>query len=168
MTTGRDPDGTVDARRVAIACDRDEITQVMYRYATAVQNQDLELLLSCFTSDAVLDYGDFAQLEGEAAIREMFGASMERRRAGAPMFSLDEAVVSTPIMTNVMVEVDGDQAHSEHTCIAIHAGRVGDGGRLLLHGTRNIDELERTPDGWRIRNRRHETAWGTELEADVP
>ena len=81
MTTGRDPDGTVDARRVAIACDRDEITQVMYRYAKAVQHQDLELLLSCFTSDAVLDYGDFAQLEGEDAIREMFGAS---RSDGGP------------------------------------------------------------------------------------
>jgi ketosteroid isomerase-like protein len=168
MTTGPDPEGIVDARRVAIAVDRDEITQVMYRYAKAVQHQDLELLLSCFTSDAVLDYGDFAQLEGEDAIREMFGASMERRRAGAAMFSLDEAIVSTPLMANVMVEVDGDQAHSEHTCLAIHAGRVGDGGRLLVHGTRNVDELVRTADGWRIRHRRHETAWGTELDADVP
>jgi hypothetical protein len=143
--------------------DRAEITDVVNRYAEGVRVRDIDLLVSCFSEDAALDYGS-DQIVGSAAIRQFFGASPGVPRATqGPGLALDERVASTPVMTNVMIDLAGDEAHCESMCLAIHCGFVGGEGSVLIRGTRNIDDLIRTPAGWRIRRRTHANVWSFQV-----
>ena len=138
--------------------DRTEITDVINRYAVGVAARDVDLLVSLFADDAVLDYYGRQPIEGTEAIRALFTPDPAR-----PALPLDPHVVSTPIMTNVLIEVDGDAAHAESYCLATHAGERDGEGLVLVRGTRNVDDLRRTPVGWRITRRRHEKLWSIEV-----
>ena len=103
--------------------DRAEINDLINRYGEGVRLRDIDMLASCFSDDAVLDYGP-TEVAGTEAIRAFFssgsgGATSESDR---PVHALDERVASTPVMSNVMVELHGDEAHCESMCLAIHAG----------------------------------------------
>jgi hypothetical protein len=148
----------VDALR-----DRGEIADVINRYAEGMRRPDVETLVSCFTDDAYLDYGHVT-MRGAEEIRQYFTRISTPAPPDAPgprMF--DAGRISTPIMTNVLIELHGLEAHCESMCLAIHAGRRDGEGRVVIRGTRNVDEFARTATGWRIRTRKHEALWGFEV-----
>jgi ketosteroid isomerase-like protein len=159
-------DERLDTALLRDVADRQQITELMYRYAAGVQQRDPEVVTACFSDDAVLEYGS-AVVEGIDAVRQYFSDSMAALSSGAPLAALDETIISTPVMTNVLIDIDGDTAHAVHTCLAIHAGRAGEHGRVLVNGTRNTDELVRTPEGWRIQRREHATVWNFDVEGTV-
>ena len=49
--------GDAATRRLAEAADRMEITELLHRYAHAVDNGDFALLGEVFTADATVDFG---------------------------------------------------------------------------------------------------------------
>ncbi|MBT3373006.1 MAG: nuclear transport factor 2 family protein [Rhodospirillaceae bacterium] len=53
---------TTDAK-VQLLLDREDISQVLYRYATAIDTRDWELLASCFTEDLEADFRSFGGRE---------------------------------------------------------------------------------------------------------
>ena len=48
-------------------------------------------------------------------------------------------------------------------CLSSHVGYKQGEGKVIVRGTRNIDELVRTVSGWRIRRRVHPAVWAFEV-----
>lgn len=133
--------------------DRIEISDVLNRYADGIYCSDLEKLMSCFADDSFLDYGH-STMRGVQEIRRFFSSITERHARG-------EQRLSTPVITNVTITLDGSEAHCESMCLAIHIF-YGDDTKVTVRGTRNIDDFIRTASGWKIRERRHEQLWSFE------
>ena len=149
--------------------DRAEISDVLTSYATGVAHRYVDLLVSLFTETAVLDYYGHDRIEGSGQIRDLFTGKLahhpEPEHASGP---LDARLISTPVVTNIVIELDGDSARSDSYALAIHAGPRGDERLVLARGTRNRDELVRTATGWRIAHRVHELLWSFETPGAYP
>jgi 3-phenylpropionate/cinnamic acid dioxygenase small subunit len=129
--------------------DRLAIADVLYRYATALDTRDWELLREVFMPDAVTEYeGDVGSFTGVdqtiAIVSEYLGG-----------YDATQHLIS-----NIVVDVDGDVAQS--TCY-LHAEhymtnqRIG-GNTLEIGGTYR-DRLVRTDGGWRIAHRYLAVTW---------
>lgn len=129
--------------------DKQEITEVLYRYATALDTRDRELLREVFLDDALFvigaGVGDFQGVDAIADIVIEFLGGLES---------------SQHILTNPVVELEGDRARS--TCY-LHAQHYmpdqRTGGNTLEIGGTYHDDLVRTADGWRIERRHLEVTW---------
>jgi 3-phenylpropionate/cinnamic acid dioxygenase small subunit len=119
------------------------ISDVLIRYATALDGRDWELLASCFTDDATLDY-DTSGTYGRDAF-------VEHCRAGLAGMKATQHCV-----TNHVISTDGDRAHSTSYVIAQHV-REND-VTFALGGTYS-DDLVRAGTEWRIASRRFVTSW---------
>jgi ketosteroid isomerase-like protein len=147
--------------------DRAEIADIVNRYGQGVRTRDVDLICSLFTDDAVIDHGHGTVLQGAEAIRTHFGGPAANSAVGRSVLTFDEQIASTPIMTNTLVSLNGDTAHCESMCLAIHTGMRDDQAVVMVRGTRNIDDLVRTPAGWKIRHRNHPAVWKFELPGEA-
>jgi ketosteroid isomerase-like protein len=142
--------------------DRAEITDVVNRYVRGLGSNDSDMVASCFADDAMLDLS-YVKLQGVEAIRAFYSKRSRPgiKIAGSPI-QMDRRV-STPYNANIAIDLQGDTAHCESSCLAIHAGTKGSAEVVLMRGTHNSDDLVRTPGGWKIRRRVHSTQWAAEL-----
>ena len=127
--------------------DERDITQLCYRYGTALDTRDWPLLRTCFTEDAVTEYEGLGAFEGYPAIEQVCQGALG---------SLDR---SHHLIGNVQVEVDGDAATAQCYLHAQHVKAGTPGGDLHVIAGRYTDQVTRTPDGWRFTRRRLETWW---------
>ena len=123
--------------------DRLAISDVLIRYATALDGRDWELLASCFTDDATLDY-DTSGTFGRDAFVEHCRAGLARMKA------------TQHCVTNHVISTDGDRAHSTSYVIAQH---VRENDVTFTLGGAYSDDLVRVGTGWRIASRRFVTSW---------
>ena len=123
--------------------DRFAISDVLIRYATALDGRDWELLASCFTDDATLDY-DTSGTYGRDAFVEHCRAGLARMKA------------TQHCVTNHVISTDGDRAHSTSYVIAQH---VRENDVTFTLGGAYSDDLVRAGTGWRIASRRFVTSW---------
>jgi ketosteroid isomerase-like protein len=151
--------------------DRAEITDLVNRYGNGVRLGDAEQIVSCFADDAVVDHSHGETVTGKEALLAYFGHGTTSAAARS-VLTFDHKVASTPVMSNVLIDLDGDTAHCESMCLAIHTGFKDGQGKVIVRGTRNIDEMIRTADGWKIRRRVHPAVWAFEVPgtplADAP
>jgi hypothetical protein len=152
LTTG-DP-------RLQALLDRSEITDLINRYGQGIRQRTPDLVVSCFAPDARLDYG-FTQIEGIEAVRAFFEGVASGAGSASPSH-LDQRAVSTPVMTNIQIDLAGDSAHCESLCLAIHAGVKQGREAVVVRGTQNSDDLVRTAEGWKITKRTHMLHWSFE------
>ena len=118
--------------------DRAAIQDVLLRYARGVDRKDLALVAACFTPDAAYE-GALARLIERMAVWE----------------------TTMHVMANQLIELAGDQAHSETYAVAYHRAP---GGRELVVGVRYLDDLVRRDDGrWLIARRVVATDWQREI-----
>lgn len=121
---------------------RDEIRQLAYRYADAVDRRDLDLLVSLYRPDA--RFGSFG--EGPDACRAFFRASLE---------TIGIAVL---LVANHLIDVD--DAESATGTVWAH-GFVDDGGSARENGEliqqliRYDDRYVKIGGEWRFTRRRH-------------
>ncbi|MGE2837009.1 nuclear transport factor 2 family protein [Mycobacterium sp. SMC-4] len=120
--------------------DRQDIADVLTRYATGIDRRDWPLFRTVFTQDCELDYGDIGTWHGVDAVVDFMTAAHEM--AGHTLHRI----------TNTAIEVDGDTATSR---------AYVDGLILSPDNTSGVnatgfydDDLVRTDTGWRIRRRR--------------
>ena len=125
--------------------DRSDISDLLVRYATALDTRDWDLLDSCFTEDAVVDYGRLGgRREGWAAIRSAvaFIAGFDRTQH---------------LLSNFVITIDADEAQSSSY---VHGQHVI-GREVLTVGGVYRDRIVRTPAGWRIAHRSLDPVWQT-------
>jgi ketosteroid isomerase-like protein len=119
--------------------DREEISDVLIRYATGIDRKDWALFRTVFTDDCELDYGEIGSFKGVNAITEFMDQA--HAMAGHTMHRL----------TNQVIDVHGDTAESRTYVDAL----------IMIDGNSGVnaagfydDELVRGDDGWRVARRR--------------
>ena len=121
--------------------DRQDISDLLVRYATGIDRRDWALFRTVFTGDCELDYGEIGAWKGVDAVTEFM--EQVHAPAGYTMHRL----------SNQAITVDGDKAEAR-TYI--------DGLIMFGDNTSGVntigfydDEIVRTEEGWRIARRRY-------------
>jgi uncharacterized protein (TIGR02246 family) len=83
--------------------DRLAINDLFVRYATALDNGDVETVVACFTRDAVLESPAIGSISGTEAVRVFAHRFAEWRAAGTQF---------RHVVTNIAVKLDGDRAQA--------------------------------------------------------
>lgn len=121
--------------------DKQAITEVLHRYARACDRADEQLLRSCFHPDSVHRHGRFTGTSAEFcsfAMKIILSTKLEKH-----------------LVTNALIEVDGDAAISESSYVAYHRQVKRETGEDedFFSGGRFIDRFERRNGEWRIASR---------------
>lgn len=121
--------------------DREQITDVLIRYATGIDTKDWELFRTCFTSDVRADYGSIGVWSDVDGITEYMTAAHAELSATKHM------------MSNFVIAVDGDHASAVSYVHAVLVATREPPNWVDAVG-HYVDEFVRTADGWRIRERK--------------
>ncbi|MGE0386158.1 MAG: nuclear transport factor 2 family protein [Gammaproteobacteria bacterium] len=141
--------------------DESEIRDLLYRYARGVDFRDPELMYGCFADDARIDLLGIAVFEGVQAFRAF-------RPAPGQVLDLESIDASTHLMGNILVRIDGDDAHAETSAVAYLYGPRAGARVVLVRGLQYSDDLRRTDAGWRISARVQRVHWMFEAPALEP
>lgn len=138
------------ARLLTQLLERRLIEDLVIRYATALDDRDWARLRSCFTDDAIADYGALGRYEGAdvivAACRE-------------PLSRLDS---SQHLLGNIVVEMTSERtavATSKVQAQHVLVNAAGDSTATI--GGTYVDDLVREHDGWRIAKLSFRASWRT-------
>ena len=140
METRSEDAQTLDVDRIQDLLDRDAIRHIQIRYAWSLDNHNWEALKEIFLPDAVADYRG-ERFEGIEAIVAKCASSLEPADASQHLNGCHWA------------QIDGDKAIAG--CYFIATKYIADvpGGDTFIVGGKYIDQMVRTPDGWRIAHR---------------
>jgi len=127
--------------------DKQEITEICYRYGLALDRRDWAALAALFTPDTDAFYLDMPPARGYKAIEDTCRTA------------LDPLSATQHLISNVVVRLDGDRAECSCYLQAQHVKTGTAGGDNFIIAGRYDDKLLRTPDGWRIRERRLQVMW---------
>ena len=121
--------------------DRQDIADLLVRYATGIDRRDWTLFRTVFTDDCELDYGEIGAWKGVDAVTDFM--EQVHAMAGHTMHRL----------SNQAITVDGDKA-TARTYI--------DGLIMMADNKSGVnaigfydDEIVRADNGWRIARRRY-------------
>jgi 3-phenylpropionate/cinnamic acid dioxygenase small subunit len=123
--------------------DRQDITDVLVRYATGIDRRDWPLFRTVFTDDCELDYGDIGTWRGADAVTDF----MDRAHALAGH--------TLHRLSNFAITVTGDTAEAR-TYIDALIFALDNASAVHAVGFYD-DELMRTGAGWRVARRRFTT-----------
>ena len=127
-------------------CDKYAITELLYRYATAVDTKDWDALRSVFTEDAHLDYSSVGYPPGP---RDDVLALLQRALSQLPM--------SQHFVTNIEVDLHGDRATVRAKFYnPMQLPRVKD---PTYCGGNYHHEVVRTSEGWKSCRLTEESLW---------
>lgn len=120
--------------------DRDDISDLLVRYATGIDRRDWSLFRTVFTEDCQLDYGEIGAWSGVDAVTDF----MEKVHAMAGH--------TLHRLTNQAIDVNGDNAVARTYVDALIMAADNKSG---VNGIGFYDdEMVRTPQGWQIARRR--------------
>jgi len=120
--------------------DRQEISDLLVRYATGIDRRDWPLFRTVFTDDCELDYGEIGVWRGVDAVTEFM--EQTHAMAGHTMHRL----------SNQAITVDGNKAAARTYIDAVIM--IGDNQTGVNALGFYDDQIVRTADGWRIGCRR--------------
>lgn len=127
-------------------CDKYAITELLYRYATAVDTKDWNKMTSVFTEDAHLDYSSVGYPPGP---RDEVLAQLQN--------ALDRLPMSQHFVTNIEIDLDGDRATVR--AMFYNPMRLPGMEALTYCGGNYHHEVVRTPDGWKSCRLTEESLW---------
>lgn len=129
--------------------DRLEINDLLVAYSDAVDRRDWDAYERVFTPDAVIDYTEMGGPRGGVHhVRQFLASSL-------PAFRSHQHLVG-----NTVLEIQGDTARARTICFNPMVLEADDGHEhVFFCGLWYRDVLERTPDGWRIRERYEERSY---------
>jgi ketosteroid isomerase-like protein len=122
--------------------DRMAIEALFVRYATALDDGEVETVVACFTADAALESPVIGRIEGTDAIRAFAGRFAAQRAAGTQFRHL---------ITNLAIEIapEGDRARATAYLLVMISK---DGQHRTLPPGRYECELAKQ-QGWRFTRR---------------
>jgi hypothetical protein len=124
---------------------RDDVGDVILRYARGVDRRDWDLVRSCFADDALIEGTRFS-----GPIDEY----LETLRPGVESFP-----TTMHFMGNQLADIDGERASTETYAIAHHFADPDGRVERLVMGVRYLDDLERRDGRWVIVRRRAVSDW---------
>jgi ketosteroid isomerase-like protein len=130
--------------------DRQEIEDVLVSYARGADRGDADLIAAAYHDDALEDHGGvFVGTANDyvALLRKMLPA--------APIMS--------HLVTNILIELDGDRAYTECYFLTFSRRDAGEDGYDNLTMARVIDRFERRGGAWKIAHRRLAWEWSHEM-----
>jgi hypothetical protein len=137
----------------AEAADLAELNQLAYRYAAAVDDCDVERFLSVFSPQAKLS--TFAP-----GADEPFGvATGHAELANVPKAMSERFTRTAHLMTNHLIDLDGDRASGSLLCTARHFYASTPGGTDLIVVIRYVDKYGRRDGRWVITDREIRFLW---------
>lgn len=121
--------------------DRQDICELLVRYATGIDRRDWPLFRTVFSPDCELDYGEIGSWSGVDAVADFM--EQVHALAGQTLHRL----------TNHAITVDGDRATARTYIDGLIMAADNNSG---VNATGFYDdEIVRTTDGWRIARRRY-------------
>lgn len=147
------------ARTLRMA-DRTRLTDLVGRYAEALDRRDVPSLMACFVATGQFEIagpdGGLVLLTGRPEIEEY----MRTRFFSGPDALLAPDVRSTHLMGHPLVTIDRSGAHVRTKAVIYLASeRVG----VRVRGVEYTDSCVRTRAGWLFAHRRHELQWSGEM-----
>jgi 3-phenylpropionate/cinnamic acid dioxygenase small subunit len=118
--------------------DRQDICDLLVRYATGIDRRDWSLFRTVFTDECELDYGEIGTWDTVGAVTEFMQRS---HSAGQTLHR----------MSNHAIALDGDRARARTYVDMIMVSDNKSGVNAVGYYD---DEIVRTDDGWRIARRR--------------
>ncbi|MBD2859879.1 nuclear transport factor 2 family protein [Spongiibacter sp. KMU-158] len=128
--------------------DRLEIQDMLFDYADCIDRQDIQALRNIFTEDAHIDYSAFGGTVGDLE------TTLDFLEQALPAFSNTQH-----LNANIQIKVNGDQAQGRVMCFNPMEMPVGEDRQVFMLGLWYIDQYRRTPEGWRISERREQRSW---------
>ena len=125
----------------AEATAKQDIAEVLVRYATGIDRRDWDLFRSCFAADCLAEYEGIGTWESADAITDFMVTA--HAALGHTMHRISNIVID--------VHADGDRAVARSSVDGILMAPDGQSGFNPI-GFYD-DELVHTPDGWRIAHR---------------
>jgi hypothetical protein len=141
-TTSPEP---LPAERLQYLLDRQEILDCIHRYARGMDRHDAAMIASAYHPDAYDDHGPFRANIAEF-IAHVNGSDTDEGVHAAGF------VTHQHLVTNHVVDIDGDEAHSETHYLFI--GEQRHPSAIVLAAGRYIDRFERRHGQWKIAARR--------------
>lgn len=135
-----------DSHAVQMLLARQEIADVIYRYARGIDRLDFEQVRACYHPDA---YDDHGSMKG----------NVDEFIAAASSF-LTRWTATQHFMGNMLIEIEGDLARAETYAVAYHRREDAAGnGKDDVLGIRYVDRFERREGVWKIAHRVVATEW---------
>jgi 3-phenylpropionate/cinnamic acid dioxygenase small subunit len=132
--------------------DREQIRELLGRYARALDTRNWEALARCFTTNARAEFSGVALESGvDYIVRHLR--------------QLESLVASSHLVGNVVIEFDPDGAIVESQAVVHLVLNEGPPARLRVRGVFYRDRVVRDGHGWRIKERHHRAGWSIELGA---
>ena len=123
--------------------DFTEITRRRYEYAQGIDTKDFALLRSIFTDEITMDFRDYSGTPPVTLDADLWVSTVE-----SLMLGLDS---TQHVMTNPIVDVDGDNATCRMYMKAEHFLQNSEGSFDYAIGGYYIDELVRLGGHWKIK-----------------
>ena len=121
--------------------DKQQIAEVLIRYATGIDFKDWPLLRTCWTDDVEFDYGEVGRYSGVDAITDLMA---QLHNGMGPTYHR---------LSNLAITVDGDRAVARSYVFA-HLQAAPDNPSCWVEALGHYDdELVRASQGWRIAKR---------------
>jgi ketosteroid isomerase-like protein len=135
-----------DSTKIEQLLARQEIADVIYRYARGIDRMDFDLVRSCYHPDAYDDHGAF-----RGTVEDFIAAARE---------FLSRWTATQHFMGNMLIEVYGDRARAETYAVAYHRREdAGGNGKDDIMGIRYVDRFEKRAGAWKIAHRVVANEW---------
>jgi uncharacterized protein (TIGR02246 family) len=122
------------------------ITSCIARYARALDDRDFDAVAACFTADAQVTYSGVALAPGREAIVDY-------------LQGLRSLIASTHIMSQPVIDIDGDRARVETSGLAFLVASTDAQPVVRTRGLRYVDQFVRQDGRWLIAERVHRCDW---------
>jgi len=141
--------------QVRTVMDKQHIAELLTRYMRAIDRGDIASLRACYAPGATEQHGGIYSGPAQGYIDSIERALTHPRSMG------------THTIANLLIDVDGDAAKSEHYALALTRQRIDGVVKDSLISSRIIDDLERQDGNWLIARRRLRFDWAHDL-GDAP
>jgi uncharacterized protein (TIGR02246 family) len=116
------------------------------------------------------DWDTYANAFAADGVFEIMGQRRHGREeiVAGPARDLAHFAALQHVITNEIVEVDGDEAHGQWYAIAVHVPSAEEPDRHADVGLRYRFTARRTDEGWRLADVALEPLWTSGLSFDIP
>ncbi|MDI9914959.1 nuclear transport factor 2 family protein [Rhodococcus sp. IEGM 1379] len=122
--------------------DKQAITEVLYRYARAVDRKDFDSVALCYFDDAIDNHGGYIGTV-DGLIEDM---KIRHKTIDSSMH----------VISNILIDVNGDVAQAESYCLCYlrqERSSTNTAQTLATIKCRYVDRFERRQGEWRIADR---------------